>query len=210
MSVQEVKRTLRKQIGARLRSMDPNVIFQESNLAATVLRRLEAYRKARTVAFYMHMDQGELRTDKMLENAFEDRKRVFLPKIVPLSKEHRQFEAQKSHLQMLEMPNIGAVRNLKPRGKYGIKEPTEGVDALSCGLDLIVLPGVAYTCQCDRLGHGAAYYDGFIEEHFEKLGAEPVLVGVGLTPQLLPSVPVEPHDKTLNAVIIGDHLYSGL
>lgn len=210
MNAKEMKRVMRREIGIRLRGLDPHTILQESTQAAAQLRKLDAYKRAHTVAFYMHMDQGELRTDKMLEHAFQDGKRVFLPKTTPVMSSHKQFETQKSHLKMLEVPNMISVKGLEPRGKYGLKEPDEGIDSLTCGLDLVVLPGMAFTRQGDRLGHGAAYYDSFIDEHLEHVGKEPLLVGVGLSVQLMPDIPVESHDKTLHAVIIANHLYSGV
>lgn len=205
-----MKQALRKQIGAVLSRLDPAEIARQSAGAAGVLRTLPAYRAARTIAFYMHMDTGELQTAAMIANAFEDGKRVFLPHIVRLQpgEAHPWFPSQKTHLRMLELPSLAAVHALEPRGKYRLREPTEGMNALTDGgLDLVVLPGVGFSTTGGRLGHGAGYYDAFVNEHEAVTGRVPQLVGVGLAEQLVAELPVEPHDRTLDAVVLGAKQY---
>ena len=92
-----MKQALRKQIGAVLSRLDAAEIARQSAGAAGVLRTLPAYRAARTIAFYMHMDTGELQTAAMIANAFEDGKRVFLPHIVRLQpgEAHPWFPSQR-------------------------------------------------------------------------------------------------------------------
>jgi hypothetical protein len=51
-----------------------------------------------------------------------------------------------------------------PKSHWGIPEPPA-----SCGIprddyraiDLVVVPGVAFDCQCQRLGHGKGYYGAY-------------------------------------------------
>ena len=82
------------------------------------------------------------------------------------------------------------------RGQWGIREP-DG-PAVECDIiDLIVVPGVAFTMVGDRLGHGKAYYDRFLP------GCRAITVGACFTEQVVDELPVEPHDVRLHLVLHG-------
>jgi 5-formyltetrahydrofolate cyclo-ligase len=65
-------------------------------------------------------------------------------------------------------------------------------------IDLIIIPAVAFSTVCTRLGHGKGYYDCFIERvtksRNEQGKAKPFLVGVALDEQIVEDIPVEAHD----------------
>lgn len=146
----------------------------------------------------------------LIERAFLDQKRVFLPKISELSStgEHQRFTRQKSQLEMLEIPDLESLKALVPVGPYKLLEPQSGLNALTeQGLDLVIVPGVLFTTKCSRMGHGAGFYDDYIKRHVEAGFARPKLVGIGLKEQLVESIPLEPHDEFLDAVILDDQLY---
>lgn len=205
-----MKKALRKEIAAKLASLSPEQIELQSTRTATALRSLQAYQQSQCIAFYMHMDNSEMRTDKMISNAFEDGKRVFLPNIAPYhpDEQHPWYPTQKTHLRMLEMPSLESVHQLVPRGKYKLKEPISGFNCLEKdGLDLIILPGVGFSADKKRIGHGAGFYDSFINEHMYTLHRTPRLIGVGLEEQLVDDIPTDEHDKRLDAVVINGKIY---
>ena len=48
------------------------------------------------------------------------------------------------------------------------------------GLDIVLMPGVAFDRQMNRIGHGKGYYDRFIQQCYDyakKLGREPPALG---------------------------------
>lgn len=208
------KDSLRKSIGMALKALRGESLAAQSHLASEQLIRLEQYRNSTKIAFYMSMDTAELQTGEMICQAFRDGKRVFLPNITALEPGDRKyFPSQKRHLRMLEVNSYTEVLQLRPRGKYKLKEPTRGFDCLSdrSGLDLIVVPGLGFTRACGRLGHGGAFYDSYFKEHQALAGNMPILIGVGLREQLVsPSslLPLEAHDKPLDVVIIADSVYT--
>lgn len=203
------KAALRQAVRQRLSSLTASDLSMQSSSIANYLRQLPAYIDAQKIAFYMHMDTAEVETTEMIANAFEDSKRVFLPHIVPLDAHAKKFPHQKSHLQMLELRTNSAVAALEPRGKYNLKEPTEGADCLEVGgLDLIIVPGVAFTITGARVGHGAGYYDSFIQEIRQKLNSKtPKLVAVALREQIVGQIPMEPHDEWMTAVVTADGVF---
>jgi 5-formyltetrahydrofolate cyclo-ligase len=74
----------------------------------------------------------------------------------------------------------------------------EGHPTLDAALiDVVIVPGLAFTAAGDRLGQGGGWYDRFLA----KLGPGATKIGVAFTPQIVDSLPVEPHDIRVDVVI---------
>ncbi len=116
---------------------------------------------------------------------------------------------------MIKVPSFEHYESLLPHGKYQLREPSipdsTNSSLIANNLDLIILPGVGFTKDCARLGHGKGYYDDYIIKIDDKADQEgyqkPSLVAVGLEEQLLSSIPVENHDRILDVVILNDKLF---
>jgi 5-formyltetrahydrofolate cyclo-ligase len=80
------------------------------------------------------------------------------------------------------------------RGQWGIREP-DGPAVDPDSIDLVVVPGVAFTLSGDRLGHGKAYYDRFLS------GLRAATVGACFSEQVVDELPVEAHDVRLGVVL---------
>jgi 5-formyltetrahydrofolate cyclo-ligase len=91
-----------------------------------------------------------------------------------------------------------------PRNKWGIPEPPESMPRIAAtpgDIDLLVVPGLAFDAKGGRLGQGKGYYDRFIarmRKDFDK----PLLIAVGLDPQLVDRVPVTELDLTMDLIIV--------
>jgi 5-formyltetrahydrofolate cyclo-ligase len=81
-------------------------------------------------------------------------------------------------------------------GAYGIPAPL-GVAAVPLVIDLVVVPGLAFTPDGHRLGQGGGYYDRYLA----LLRADCVSVGVCFHEQLVQSVPGEAHDQRVSRVV---------
>lgn len=84
---------------------------------------------------------------------------------------------------------------------FGIPEPdpAQSPAMVEPKFDLIVVPGLAFTAAGDRLGHGAGYYDRFLSA----LPAGTPTAGVCFSCQIVPALPVEPHDLPVRTVLHG-------
>lgn len=73
------------------------------------------------------------------------------------------------------------------------------------GLDLIIMPGAAFTLNGSRCGHGKGYYDRFLNNHYKYFGRMPIKIGLSLKTQILKSIPmIEGHDVYLDKVLYSD------
>ncbi|ODQ47312.1 hypothetical protein PICMEDRAFT_111098 [Pichia membranifaciens NRRL Y-2026] len=219
MSLQSLKNKTRKEVAARLRALDVAQVTAQSAATAAALARFPPFQSARSVGVYMHLPENELHTDAILDSCFRTGKTVFLPRIEQLHvfDEQPAFPGQKSCLHFLSVQSRAEADALPPRGKYQIREPDYAPDrsndllAGSDPLDLLLLPGVAFTATGRRLGHGAGFYDDFIKRYRAKHGTVPLLVGIGLPDQLVKdpsSLQLEPHDEPLDYVILGGSVFS--
>lgn len=91
--------------------------------------------------------------------------------------------------------------SLKP-GPFGILEPkADGIEVPKNEIDLIIVPGVAFDKDKNRMGRGRGFYDRLLST----LNAPKVGICFGF--QLIPQVPVEPFDKKMDYVITEDTIY---
>ncbi len=84
------------------------------------------------------------------------------------------------------------------RGAFGIVEPGPG--ARLCRpdeIDLLVVPGVAFSASGARLGRGRGYYDRYLSLP----GIRAATIGVGYAHQLVAELPTEPHDVRMDRVV---------
>jgi 5-formyltetrahydrofolate cyclo-ligase len=79
-------------------------------------------------------------------------------------------------------------------GAFGVREPDCGTAAPPP--DLVIVPGLAFDPTGARLGRGKGFYDRW-------LGANPTVrtLGVCFNCQVLESVPREPHDARVDAIL---------
>ena len=91
--------------------------------------------------------------------------------------------------------------DLEP-GPHGIHEPRPGLPAVPLSeIDLVLVPGLAFTTAGHRLGRGGGFYDRFLAE--PALSA--VTIGVCFSVQRVSedALPTDPHDQLVGRVING-------
>lgn len=93
---------------------------------------------------------------------------------------------------------IHDLAELEP-GAYGILEPKPDASCVRPDeIDLILVPGLAFDKKGGRLGRGKGYYDRFLEKTEANT--------VGVCRCLVPRVPVEVHDKRMDAVVTDENI----
>ena len=85
-------------------------------------------------------------------------------------------------------------------GRWGIWEPTDEAPLLSdySRLDLVVVPGVAFSSDGKRLGRGKSFYDRFLP-----LVPRAAFVGVCYPCQMVEQIPADPWDIGMDIVCCG-------
>jgi 5-formyltetrahydrofolate cyclo-ligase len=80
------------------------------------------------------------------------------------------------------------------RGKH-VVVPEDEPDPTA--VDVVIVPGVAFTPDGARLGQGGGWYDRFLAA----VRAECTSIGVGFDPQVVEMLPTEPHDIRLDSIV---------
>jgi 5-formyltetrahydrofolate cyclo-ligase len=65
-------------------------------------------------------------------------------------------------------------------------------------IDLVLVPGLAFTKSGQRLGRGGGYYDRFLAN----LSPEVETLGIALPCQIFETLPTEPHDIPVRRVLL--------
>jgi 5-formyltetrahydrofolate cyclo-ligase len=84
-------------------------------------------------------------------------------------------------------------------GPFGIPAPT-GSAIEPTTIDVVLLPGLAFTRDGRRLGQGGGFYDRFLP----LLGPDATTIGVCFREQLVEQLVTEPHDRIVDLVISDD------
>ena len=175
------KKELRREMKRRNRAMTPG---ERAAAAGRIFRRvgeLPAFGAARCVAMFCSLPDEPPTGGALAQWSRE--KRIVVPRVA--GEEMEFFDYDPATLVA---------------GAFGIAEP--GAEAVPCDaseIDLIVVPGVAFTAAGERMGRGRGYYDRYLSQP----GMHAVKVGVCFAHQLVGELPVEPHDVRMDAVCAG-------
>jgi 5-formyltetrahydrofolate cyclo-ligase len=183
-----MKVKLRRELRAKRRSFSAADHALRSNLAASSITRLAAFKSGSRVAVYLPFD-GEVNPAALLVAARRRRIRIFVPVVASLRHRRLRFH-----------PLGGKTR----RGVFGIGVPHDAVHRNVVGprwFDLIVVPLVGVDGEGRRLGMGGGFYDralGFRRQRRHWFG--PRLVGLAFRCQQAESVFAEAFDVRLDAL----------
>lgn len=141
--------------------------------------------QAHTVGGYLSM-AGEVMTQSLLNRCWSEGRTVCVP-------------------ALREDGATYAFRTFTPETPvetraFGVPEPSTGdwVDPLC--LDVVIVPGLAFTTKGDRLGHGGGHYDRLLSAA-SPAGSRPIAMGVCFESQIVSALPTEPHDQRMNWIV---------
>jgi 5-formyltetrahydrofolate cyclo-ligase len=142
----------------------------------------------RRIGLYASMPQ-ELGTAPLIELAQRRGCMVYLPRITSMRARRMRFVPYQKR---------GETR----RHSFGMHEP-EGDEWISPRfLDTIFVAGVAFDRRGARLGHGAGFYDRALSFRLSRHHWRgPRLVGLAYSFQVVPHVPVTPHDVFMDYIV---------
>lgn len=135
-----------------------------------------------------------MNTIPILRDLFKQHKQVFVPTY------------RKNEMQMVQLRDLSDFETL-PFTKWNIKQPNPDgrVNCLETGLDLIIMPGVAFTMSGARMGHGMGYYDNFLNRFFQIYPRNgTMLLGIAFREQVIQDLPIDSHDIQLDQIVTSD------
>jgi len=179
----ESKRQLRRQMSRRRRAVSSAEADRAARAAAESLISSKPAKSASRIAIYAALP-GELPSRPLFDEVVSNAGAALLPRTVDP--------------EGLEFFSVVRWEQLRP-GRYGVLEPP--VDAPGAPLtagDLVVVPGLAFDPNGNRLGHGKGYYD---RAFASGVGESPVLVGFAYEFQVVDDVPHGEEDRPMDAIV---------
>lgn len=172
---------------------------QQQQLAAQrlcdQLKTLPEIRRARRISLYLPVN-GEIDPTPLMAWLRQRNVEIYLPVLQPFSANRLWFVAYR--------PNTPMVQN-----RFGICEPDLRFSAQrhnrlpAWALDTLIVPLVGFDANANRMGMGGGFYDRSLA-FMHRPGPSPALIGVAHACQQVTSLPVEPWDVPLQAVV-SDH-----
>lgn len=181
--MKSTKKSLRKEALRWRRSLQANEVDILSRQIVTKTLSFVHYNQANTVMAFLSMPD-EPQMNDIIENAWLCGKTVCVP-----------------HLQadwgMMDAAILHGFNELIT-GKLGlaVPDPNHLKLANAADIDLVLVPGVAFDKQGNRLGMGAGYYDRFLPK-VERA----VLAGVCFSMNVLDYIPTEQYDLPMHYLI---------
>lgn len=177
------KRALRQELRARLQAIPPADWPARSAAACRLLCAQSEYQRAETVMLFLSTPL-EVDTQPIALQAWADLKRVLAPRV--------SFDQRR----MLPI-EIHSLSSGVEEGYMGIREPAEGMPVPVSDIDLVVVPGLAFDLNGNRLGRGRGFYDRFLS-HPDFRG---VSCALALEEQIVDAIPTGPADVRIHMLV---------
>lgn len=179
----ESKKELRKRVKTLVKAMAPDARAVEASAVAEQLLHHPKVQSAATIALFASLPD-EIDTTQLIET-LSSKTSVVLPRLSGDEMDFYPYSADAMH-----------------SGAMGILEPDGDVPVAPQDIDVMILPGLAFTADGLRLGRGKGYYDKYMSRE----RCRTYTIGICHTVQLLDILPVEQHDKRLDEVITSAYI----
>lgn len=173
------KQELRKEIRAAKKAVP---FLEKCRRSEGIMRQVEAleeFQRAGTVLLYWSMDD-EVQTHDFVNRWYRE-KCILLPCVDGDDLRLRQYTGSEC---------------LKAGEQFGIGEPTGPEFTDLDSVELIIVPGVAFDSEGNRMGRGRGFYDRLL-----KSTPKAYKVGVAFDFQVIDRVPVEEFDVAMDRVV---------
>ena len=177
------KKKVREEIIKKRNNLLPEIKKEYDALIFKQLIESDIYNKSKKIFTYVSFG-SEVDTKKFINYAISDNKDIYVPKTDKVNKE------------MLAI-KINSLNNMDV-DKWGILEPKD-VDKSKVGdnFDLIIMPGVAFDINGNRIGYGGGYYDKYIS----KINDTCIKLALAYELQIVKNIKSEIHDIKVDFII---------
>ncbi|HEX2946403.1 MAG TPA: 5-formyltetrahydrofolate cyclo-ligase [Clostridia bacterium] len=179
-------------------SLSTAEVAQKSEAILKRLASIEKFGRAGTIMAYMSFG-SEVSTAKLIEECLQRGKKVVVPRV-----EKGAPDASGEVVKALGVYEIKEAGKYMTVGYMGIAEPDPASlrRVEPSEIDLVVVPGVAFDRQRNRIGYGGGYYDRFLGT----LRPDCLKAGVAFELQVCDYVPVAEYDLPVDIVITEDRI----
>ena len=178
----ESKKELRKRILSIRNNMPGEDVVNNSRIIRDKIIGLDVYKQSKVIFIYMDF-KNEVMTSDLIKHMLFEKKRVVVPYTDTVS-------------TVLIPSEITGESDLK-LNSFGYSEPKKVSPVNIEEIDLVIVPGLVFDKNLNRIGFGKGYYDRILN----KLKASARKVAVAHDFQVLEEIPAEEHDVKMDMII---------
>lgn len=182
-----MKQELRNYFKTQRNNIDSQTRADFSKKAIELFLSSDLYKSAKTIMIYIPIGK-ETDTQEIINKCFEDNKTLLLPVT-----DTNSF-------------NLDAVLYTKQttleKGAFSVMEPKNKIVVNKSTIDLVIVPGVAFSQKGARIGYGKGCYDRFLK------GMSAIKVGLCYDFQLTALIKPDTHDEEMNYIITDKKIYN--
>lgn len=178
-SLDEDKKQIRKLVKQHKSAYSFAELAQKSATILTNLNSIEEIQQAKTILSYWSLND-EVHTFEWNIEQYRKGKTILLPSVEGNDLIIRRFEGEES---LVEQP------------PFGIKEPTGKIFDDLQQIEIVIVPGIAFDIQFNRLGRGKGYYDRFLKK------IKCLKIGTCFDFQLFDRIPHDEHDIKMDMIV---------
>jgi 5-formyltetrahydrofolate cyclo-ligase len=195
IALREEKRALRRAMAERRDALDPAQRAAMAARAAEVFLDLPEVQAARTVAGFV-ATRSEIDSAPVLDTLRQRGAAIVLPRVsTGLIPPRLRFHLNDPGTELIF-------------GIFGLLEPRADAPEIPAhGIDLFMVPGLAFDLRGARVGYGGGYYDelaAYVRAHPDAANAR--FIGYGFDFQLLDTCPTGEWDVPLDSVVTDDRV----
>lgn len=146
--------------------------------------------------------KSEVDTFEAIKYCLSNNKTVVLPRV----------NETKEALSLYEIKDISELA----KGHFGVPEPAVSEDRRRdiAGIDVVIVPGVAFDEGCNRLGYGKGFYDKLFSAISSQQSAvsdnrqKNCRIALAYEEQIVAHLPAEPHDMKMDKIITDKRIIS--
>ena len=125
----------------------------------------------------------------------------------PLADEAKWFSNLEQYANQFAFPGIdngkmiflqSHLKDLQESREFGVKIKVPAKECKRVIPDIVLVPGLAFNAQGERLGRGKGFYDRYLKQY------QGLKIGICLKEQLIDSIPTEQHDVKMDLIITDD------
>eukprot|EP01134_Creolimax_fragrantissima_P001851 CFRG1851T1 len=186
------KKLLRKELNSMILSLSTVEKARQSLDVTEQVLQSSAYKTSRHVAVYLSTPE-EIDTSLIIADIFKSGRVCYVPRYTM------------TEMHMLKCSSEAEIASM-PLTKWNIRQPKdydETLDAFHCRtLDMIIVPGMGFSVDGKRIGHGKGYYDKYITMCKKQVELSHVqTMGLGLSVQKRNDIPIDPHDVMIDCTV---------
>lgn len=160
---------------------------------------LDAYKNASCIYAYMSYNE-EVDTSYIIKQAWQDNKKIAVPKTLSSGNTfNKKGEVIPDYMEFIYINSFNELE----KGYVGIPEPLFDIEKDEKKIAnekevLILMPGLAFDKNNNRIGYGGGFYDKYLSSHQT---TNFIKIALCFDFQLFDFIPTGPHDEKMDIVL---------